>query len=362
MYPQPLMGIAAHKILNNVRKQLRVDNYVGCAILRANQLHRRIETQTIFSELWVPNGESWHHIRIRLQCHSGQPTRSARRDAEKIHKHPLAGNHIGVHENAHRLPLAHGCDQAAGKILIYGSVAVHAAVATRQRIEVRIVQRAHDDTQRMAIQRVRKRGKLPSTQMSSQKQHAFAAREGPFEILKAFVNHHFADVFGGVFRKKTDLSRLPSQGGENSAQNLLAFAAAFFRKREFQVAHAHPAQFSVQQVNGPGDGDSGGTGQWPGERADELYQKPRQRVFESVAQKEGDDNLAEVLPSNADMILTAEAAELPDFTSKATAFSANPAYSSKSAMELLRLTYGLSWPISPGLAEMAARPLASLPW
>src|SRR5579864_5160009 len=95
MHPQPLVGITPHVVLNNLREQRGVRDYVGFSIFDANQLHGRIETKTIFLQLWVPNRESRHDGRVSFQSHPGDAAGSAREYAEEIHEHALAGDHVG---------------------------------------------------------------------------------------------------------------------------------------------------------------------------------------------------------------------------------------------------------------------------
>src|SRR5207248_2808454 len=85
---------------------------------------------------------------------------------------------------------------------------------------------------------------------------------------------------------------------KNSMQNFLALAPGLLRKREFQVAHAHPPQLAMQRVNRPCNGNPRRAGQWSRQRTHNFQQSPGEGVFESVAQSHADGSTREILMSN----------------------------------------------------------------
>src|ERR1700704_3503457 len=75
---------------------------------------------------------------------------------------PCGGGHVGVHEDADGFAGAHGGEQAADEIVfVDGAVPMHGAVALDEGVDVGIVEGAHDDRQRIAMQRMSEGGELP---------------------------------------------------------------------------------------------------------------------------------------------------------------------------------------------------------
>ncbi len=145
---------------------------------------------------------------------------------------------------------------------------------------------------------MRESRELPRAQVSGEKQNSFTAGERALEVLETFIDNGFADVLAGVLGEEADLGNLASEGGENPTQDLFPLATALLRKRQLQIAHAHAAQFSMKKKDNPGNCDSGGAGQRPGQGANQFQQDPGQRVFESIAQGKGDGSTREILLSN----------------------------------------------------------------
>ena len=134
--------------------------------------------------------------------------------------------------------------------------------------------------------------------MTGKKEHALMAGQGPLVVLETLINHRLAHVLAGISREQANLGNMASERGKDTAQNLLAFPQWLFRKREFEVAHAHSAQFSVEKVDEPRNGDPGSPGQGSRKSAYKLDESPRQRVFESVAQGKADGSRGEISVSN----------------------------------------------------------------
>src|SRR6185312_16174182 len=155
-----------------------------------------------------------------MQRHASQAGGRTGRHAEEINKSALRLSHVGVHQNADRLTALHGSQQTAGKVsFAERAVAVESTVAVHQRIHVGIVQRAHDYVHGMAIERVRERADLPSSEMRCQIDDAFAARIGFGKVLEAFVDRYLRNILFGIAWKQGELSQLPSQSLKKTAQD-----------------------------------------------------------------------------------------------------------------------------------------------
>ena len=81
-------------------------------------------------------------------------------------------------------------------------------------------------------------------------------------------------------------------------KNPLAFPERLLRKGEFEVAHTHSTQLSVEEVHQPRYRDPGSPGHGPWQSTYKLEESPRQRVFESVAQGKADGSRGEISVSN----------------------------------------------------------------
>jgi hypothetical protein len=119
-----------------------------------------------------------------------------------------------------------------------------------ERVDVRIVERAHDDRQRMSLQRVSEGREFPGSEVSGEKQNAFAASVGALEIFKAVIDNDAGDIFAGVAREEADFRKLASEGDELAANHAAALALRHFREGESEVTQADATQASVNRVDG----------------------------------------------------------------------------------------------------------------
>ena len=78
-------------------------------------------------------------------------------------------------------------------------------------VKKRIIEGTHDDVQRMPVERVREGRKLPCAEMSSQKQHAFAASQRALVVLESLIDDDLADVLARVSRKEAHFGHMSSQ-------------------------------------------------------------------------------------------------------------------------------------------------------
>ena len=187
-----------------------------------------------------------------MQRHARQSAGRAGRNAEEIDEHALRRRHVGVHQDADGLVLAHGRKQPAGEFLFADhGVAVQRAIARDQRIEIRIVQRPHHDLHGMTLQRMEERANLPSAEMTGEQQHAFAALLRRFEIFEALIHRNLRSIRGGVLGKETGFAQQPAQRNVNPAQNRRRSFRDFSGKREFQITKTHPPQPRMQVIHRP---------------------------------------------------------------------------------------------------------------
>ena len=146
MQPEPLVRVTSDVVFDHAREHGGVGDDVSLVVAGAEEFERGIEAQDIFSELAIPGRESRHDRRIRAQGDAREAAGRVRGDAEEIYEYALRRRHVGVHEDADNFAGAHGGEQAADEVVFAdGFVAMHGAVALDERVDIGIVQRAHDD-------------------------------------------------------------------------------------------------------------------------------------------------------------------------------------------------------------------------
>jgi len=135
--------------------------------------------------------------------------------------------------------------------------------------------------------------------VARKKKHALVAGQGSLVVLKALLNHRLRHVLAAIPREQANLADVATERGKDAVKNLLAFSERLLRKREFEIAHAHATQLSVEEIHEPSYRDPGRSGEGPRQSTYKLEQSPRQRVFESVAQGKADGSRGEISVSNA---------------------------------------------------------------
>src|SRR5262249_14330160 len=120
------------------------------------------------------------------------------------------------------------------------------AIAVHQGVNVRIVERAHDDVHGMAIERMGKRAHLPSAQVSGEKHNAGAARLRFGKVLKVFIDRNLADVLSRIAREQAEFGQQASQVDVDAAENSIFFLSAFFGEGEIEIALAYAPEARVQ--------------------------------------------------------------------------------------------------------------------
>jgi len=82
----------------------------------------------------------------------------------------------------------------------------------------------------MALQRVSEGGEFPGSEVSGEKEDAFAASVGALEVFKSVIDDNAGDVFTGVTREEADFGELASEGDEFAAKQAAALALRHFRE------------------------------------------------------------------------------------------------------------------------------------
>ena len=118
---------------------------------------------------------------------------------------------------------------------------MHGAIALDQVIDLGIVQRAHDDRERMALEGMGECGEFPCAQMCGEKENSLALRECSLEVLETFIDDNPADVVTRVSREEADFGELASERNIGAAKNASAFALFHFRECEGEIPHANAA-------------------------------------------------------------------------------------------------------------------------
>jgi len=239
----------------------------------------------VFTKGFVPYGEAGNDGGVGAEGDAREATGSAGGDSEEVDKDTLRRGHVGVHEDADGFAGFHSGEKSANEIiLVDGAIAVHGAVTLDEGVDIGIVEGAHDDGKRMALEGMGECGKFPGTNVSGEKEDTFAPSVGAFEIFKAFVDHDAGDIFFGIAGKETKFGELASEGDEFSANDAAAIGFGHFREGDGQVAKTDAAEASVDSVNGERESDADGASERAGDHAKEFDPGPEEGVFEAFAQ------------------------------------------------------------------------------
>jgi len=187
--------------------------------------------EDVLAQGFIPYGEAGNNGGVGTEGDTGEAAGGAGGDSEEVNEDPLRRSHVGVHEDANGLAGFHGGEKSANEIVfIDGAVAMHGAVTLDQRIDVGIVERAHDDRKGMALEGVGEGGEFPSADVSGEKEDAFSASVSTLEIFEAFVDDGAGDIFFGVAGEETDFGELAPEGDEFSANDASAVGLRHFRE------------------------------------------------------------------------------------------------------------------------------------
>src|SRR4029078_9836430 len=95
---------------------------------------------------------------------------------EERNEDALWRRHVLVHQQPNSVAHLHGCQQTAGEITLGERlVAVQRAITLDQAVDIRIIERAHNDAQRVSMDRMDEGPHLPRAQMCGEKHYALTA-------------------------------------------------------------------------------------------------------------------------------------------------------------------------------------------
>src|SRR5205807_367030 len=206
------------------------------------------------------------------------------RHSKKIYKRALGRSHVRVHQDTYSLRSSKRAEETARKILLGKRlVAVKRAVAVHHGIQIRIVQGANHNVERMPLQRMDKGADLPSPKMPGQKDYSFAARLGLGKILKAVINGNFGNILEAIAGQEAKLRQLTAQAPVQPSKDLFFLLPALLRKSNLQVAHAYHPQAGVQEINRQPYAYAHSPGQGPRKTAQKFGQQPDRKIFKFVS-------------------------------------------------------------------------------
>src|SRR5258705_7419789 len=142
-------------------------------------------------------------------------------------------------------------------------------------VQVRIVERTHDEMQWVTVQGVGEGGEFPSAHVTGEEQHAFPTLGGSIKILEPVIDNRLAYVLTCISGKQADFGKLAAQRSEDVADNFAPCASTLVGEGQVEVAHPNAAELSVQQVDGLSEGDGHSPSQGTRKRSDRLYHAPR---------------------------------------------------------------------------------------
>jgi hypothetical protein len=101
----------------------------------------------------------------------------------------------------------------------------------------------------MAVERAGEGAELPGSEVSGEKQDAFAALVGAFVVFEALIDDRTRNIFTGVTGEEADFGQLTPERDELSAKQAAAIGIRDFREGESEVAEADATQASVNCVD-----------------------------------------------------------------------------------------------------------------
>ena len=175
VHPQPLVRISPHVIFDCFCESLRVLANIRRVVPCADNSPLGLKTEPVFAGLAVPVNEAGNDGGASVQGESSDSGRRARGNAKKIPKDAFRGLRILVRQNSRPYPWPLKLSASArGLIFVDGSISVRAAVFRDQRIHQRIINRPHQEVQRVPVERLGERRHLPCAHMAREKQHALS--------------------------------------------------------------------------------------------------------------------------------------------------------------------------------------------
>ena len=271
---------------DHLRKPLRIFDHIRFFVVRPRQLHRFLESQPVFPPRRIPNQKPRHHRRIGAQRQPRQSRTRRRRRPKEIHENPFVQRRVVVHQNPDGPRLAQDLQNRPRRfILVDRPISRQAAITINQRVHPPVRHRPHQKMQRIAVQRMRERRKLPSTHVPGQKQHTFAQPLGRVEILKPIDHHDLLDVLPRIFRQLRKFPGQPADLLNHSPNDLLAPLPAPLRKRNLQIRERRPPQGRAQPVSHPRKAGPHPSRRAPRQPAQQLQPQPRPSIFNPLTHR-----------------------------------------------------------------------------
>src|SRR5208337_640360 len=172
-----------------------------------------------------------------------------RRDAEKIHKDPLAQQHVLVDEHSHCVTLVESTQNAACKITFFDSLAAaQAPIAIDEFIHQGIVKGAHNEVAGVAVYPVSERAKFPVAEMGGEKKNAATLALGLGVILKSIIDYQVLNIAAVPMRKMREVCQHPAKVAKQAGKHFPALALRPIRESQLQVEQTHTAQAGPEPV------------------------------------------------------------------------------------------------------------------
>ena len=173
MNPEPLVRIKTDHALNCRCEASGVHLDVFAVIAGANQLNRRVAVKEVALPFLVPHGAGWDHYRISLQRECGDAGSRAGELSEEGNKNSLARLRVEIRQDAERATFTQHSQRLSGcTLFIDRSIAKPRPDALDHFFDAWIVERAHEETERILKRRPAEAVEFPATQVACQENHS----------------------------------------------------------------------------------------------------------------------------------------------------------------------------------------------
>jgi len=242
VHPEPLGGVLADGVFENGGEAGGVVEGVGFAVAGGGEGELGVEAQDILLFGVLPEKKAGKDGGAGLERDAGQARGGAGGDAEEGDEDALRRSHVGVHQDAYGVAIAHRRDEAAREVvLVQDAIAVLAADAVDEGVDEWIVE-ADDHAHGVAGEGVIEAGKLPCAKVASEDEDAFAAGARSEVVVEAFVADGGVGEGEGVGGHLAELGEQPTQISVLEAEDDLALRGGHLRECYGKIAHAGTAQ------------------------------------------------------------------------------------------------------------------------
>jgi hypothetical protein len=284
VHPEPLRRIPTDGVFQHGGKAGRVVDGVGLRVASGGEGDLGVEVEDVAAFRFFPKEKAGKDGGSGLEGDAGEAGRGAGLDAEEGNEAALRRRHVGVHEDADRLPMAHGGDEATGKIVfVEDAVAVTAADLVDHAVNQGIVEAADDHAHGIAGEGVVEAGELPGSHVAGKDEDSFAAIAGAQVMVEAFVANEAGGEVRGVVGHLAELGEEPAQVAVFQSKDVFALRGGEAGKGEFEVTQTDSAKTTEQAERDGGDESPGGAGDPAGEDAESVDADPGDGKFELVA-------------------------------------------------------------------------------